>query len=127
MRLAGLVQYLPLPVIGGYLAFIGLFCGESGLRLMTGSSDIVGIEGLLEFFHWHNVKLSLPGIAAAAALFIVSAKVKNRMVLPMLLFSFPILFYVVLLCSGISVEVARNEGWINEKSEVRMNCSGDTM
>ena len=27
-KLAQLVQYLPMPVVGGYLAFIGLYCGE---------------------------------------------------------------------------------------------------
>ena len=28
LRLASLVQYLPMSVVGGYLAFIGFFCGE---------------------------------------------------------------------------------------------------
>ena len=36
LQLAALVQYLPLPVVGGYLAFIGLYCFEAGLSLMTG-------------------------------------------------------------------------------------------
>ena len=42
-RLASCVQYLPLPVVGGYMAFIGLFCGEAGLSLMPGQH----IQGLL--------------------------------------------------------------------------------
>jgi SulP family sulfate permease len=29
------VQYLPLPVVGGYLAYIGLYCLEAGLSLMS--------------------------------------------------------------------------------------------
>ena len=33
-----LPRYLPVPVIGGYLAFIGLYTGEAGLSLMTGLS-----------------------------------------------------------------------------------------
>lgn len=36
LKLAALVQYLPLPVVGGYLAFIGLYCLEAGLSLMSG-------------------------------------------------------------------------------------------
>jgi len=36
LKLAGLVQYLPLPVVGGYLAYIGLYCFEAGLSLMSG-------------------------------------------------------------------------------------------
>ena len=30
LRLASLVQYVPLPVIGGYLAFVGYFCLTAG-------------------------------------------------------------------------------------------------
>lgn len=30
LRLASLVQYLPMPVVGGYLAYIGFFCGQVG-------------------------------------------------------------------------------------------------
>lgn len=36
LRLASIVQYLPMPVIGGYLAFIGYFCGQAGLAFATG-------------------------------------------------------------------------------------------
>ena len=36
LELAMLVQYLPLPVVGGYLAFLGLYCLEAGLTLMSG-------------------------------------------------------------------------------------------
>lgn len=36
LRLASLVQYLPMPVIGGYLAFIGYFCGQAGLAFASG-------------------------------------------------------------------------------------------
>ena len=43
--LAMLVQYLPLPVVGGYLAFIGLYCLEAGLSLMSG----VQVTSLLGF------------------------------------------------------------------------------
>ena len=32
-RLADAVAYLPLPVVGGYLAFIGYFCFEAGVAL----------------------------------------------------------------------------------------------
>ena len=35
LKLGTLVAYLPIPVIGGYLAYIGLFCGQAGLGLMA--------------------------------------------------------------------------------------------
>lgn len=34
-RLAKFVAYLPMPVISGYLAYIGFFCIEAGLSLCT--------------------------------------------------------------------------------------------
>ena len=30
LQLASIIQYLPLPVIGGYLAYIGMYCFEAG-------------------------------------------------------------------------------------------------
>ena len=42
-----LVQYLPLPVVGGYLAFIGLYCLEAGISLMAGLQidNLLGLKG----------------------------------------------------------------------------------
>uniref|UniRef100_H3GQK8 SLC26A/SulP transporter domain-containing protein n=1 Tax=Phytophthora ramorum TaxID=164328 RepID=H3GQK8_PHYRM len=37
-RLASLVQYLPTPVIGGYLAYVGFFMVKGGVALTTGVS-----------------------------------------------------------------------------------------
>lgn len=36
LRLAVVVQYIPLPAIGGYLSFVGYFCIASGLGLGCG-------------------------------------------------------------------------------------------
>ena len=35
-KLAQLVQYIPMPVLGGYLAYIGFFCFEASLSMMAG-------------------------------------------------------------------------------------------
>ena len=52
LQLAALVQYLPLPVVGGYLAFIGLYCLEAGLSLMTGL-QVDSLLGPRAFEQWH--------------------------------------------------------------------------
>jgi MFS superfamily sulfate permease-like transporter len=36
LKLAGLVQYVPLPVVGGYLSYVGYFCFVSGVSLASG-------------------------------------------------------------------------------------------
>ena len=35
-RLASLVQYVPLPVVGSFLAYVGYFCLTSGITVATG-------------------------------------------------------------------------------------------
>eukprot|EP00924_Labyrinthula_sp_SR-Ha-C_P006325 snap_masked-scaffold_31-processed-gene-3.2-mRNA-1 protein AED:0.08 eAED:0.09 QI:0/0/0/1/1/1/2/0/702 len=118
LQLANIVQYLPLPVIGGYLAYIGLLCGESGLRLMTDNENIEGLYGLLYLFDTHTFLLSLPGIIAGLSLFYISHKVRNNFALPILLFSFPCIFYFLIFISGSSLDSARGLGLINELANI---------
>ncbi len=37
LKLASLVQYVPLPVVGGYLGYVGYFCLASGVSLASGN------------------------------------------------------------------------------------------
>jgi hypothetical protein len=54
LKLGNMVQFLPTPVVQGYLAFIGQFCMEAGLGLMAGvtvdcrEKEIGGSGGSLE-------------------------------------------------------------------------------
>ena len=64
-KLAGLVQYLPLPVVGGYLAFIGLYCLEAGISLMSGLQvdsllGVHAIEQWSELLQWDVLCYTLP-------------------------------------------------------------------
>ena len=40
LKLASLVQYVPLPVVGGYLGYVGYFCFASGASVATGERNI---------------------------------------------------------------------------------------
>jgi len=118
LKLARLVQYLPLPVVGGYLAYIGLFCGLSGLHLATGDelSSILDIRHLLNS---HSITLLLPAIGTTTALIIVSKKAKgNPFVFPLCLILMPAIFFLVLKLAGNSLDDAREYGWICQKTPV---------
>lgn len=124
-KLAQLVQYLPLPVIGGYLAFIGLFCGLSGVRLITSSDGLDNLFSLMSAmftFTSHTYLLLAPGLVAAVLLFFAS-KLENNLVLPVALFSFPLIFFLVvsLVSTGSTfserLEDFRSDGWISNTSE----------
>uniref|UniRef100_A0A7S1BZH2 SLC26A/SulP transporter domain-containing protein n=1 Tax=Corethron hystrix TaxID=216773 RepID=A0A7S1BZH2_9STRA len=61
LRLADAVSYLPLPVVGGYLAFIGYFCLQAGVGLCA-SEDMVTVSDWGKVVNVRDVGLVLPGL-----------------------------------------------------------------
>eukprot|EP00037_Helgoeca_nana_P017787 m.169060 g.169060 ORF g.169060 m.169060 type:complete len:1024 (-) comp24150_c0_seq1:110-3181(-) len=119
LRLAALVQYLPLPVIGGYLAFIGFYCFEAGLSLMTGK-QINGIHTWGEVMNHNSAILMAPGLALGISLLFFVQRVQHPAALPCALIAIPALFYVVLIAGGYSLAEARGaygEGWLDKESK----------
>lgn len=126
LELAQYVQYLPLPVVGGYLAFIGLYCGEAGLSMMTSMPidsllSLGRAEQLAEQWsslmqpdalqHW------LPGVLCGIALTVATAKLQHFLVLPCCMLIVPLAFYIVLFSCGLGLEDARAEGWMKNTTE----------
>ena len=124
LQLADAVQYLPLPVIGGYLAFIGLYCFEAALSLMTGL-EITGLLSLddastqwQELAHLRNLWLTLPGIVCGICLLMIVMRVHHYLALPVSLLTIPIGFYSVVLFGGYNLEELADipsgpTGWIS--------------
>eukprot|EP00559_Dactyliosolen_fragilissimus_P004110 CAMPEP_0184862336 /NCGR_PEP_ID=MMETSP0580-20130426/6807_1 /TAXON_ID=1118495 /ORGANISM="Dactyliosolen fragilissimus" /LENGTH=736 /DNA_ID=CAMNT_0027360151 /DNA_START=145 /DNA_END=2351 /DNA_ORIENTATION=+ len=113
LKLATFVQSLPTPVVGGYLAFIGFFCGQNGLAMMAK----VHVKSVLEwnkFFQPESFTLLLPGLLGGITIFCLVKKLKHMAVLPSLIIAMILTFYAVLKLNGISLEEARNGGWFNE-------------
>lgn len=112
-NLANYVRYLPMPVVGGYLAFIGFFCGQSGLALMAN----VEISGLLEWYKAFQPDVFLfvlPGVLGGIWIYTSMRIFKHMGVLPVCIIAILILFYAVLLATGMTIEDARDFGWINQ-------------
>ncbi|KAF4129693.1 Sulfate permease family [Phytophthora infestans] len=77
MKLAELASYLPIPVIGGYLAFIGIFCLYAGLALCTGLI-VNDIGSMIRVFdNPHDILLCVPGVLGGAFLLVVSQRYDN--------------------------------------------------
>lgn len=111
-RLAGLVSYLPMPVVGGYLAFIGLFCLYAGLSLSTGLV-INDFSSLLQLANVREIVLCVPGMVGGLALLLVSQRCENSFALPACILGMPIAFFVLLSLMGISLDDARDYGWVS--------------
>jgi len=116
LKLASYVRSLPTSVIGGYLAYIGFFCGQSGLSLMSG----VGVSSLLQwnrFFQGRALQLVLPGVIGGLCTYISVRKMKHMIVLPTCIFILFLFFYGISSVLDYSLNEARTGGWLNQSSE----------
>jgi MFS superfamily sulfate permease-like transporter len=108
LKLATYVQMLPTCVVGGYLAFIGWFCGVSGLGIMVGKGDVT----LLSLAD--NIVLVLPGVAGGILIYWSVRTFKHVAVLPVGIIILLVLFYVGLILTNKTIEDATAHGWIRE-------------
>lgn len=113
---ANAVSYLPLPVIGGYLAFIGYFCVIAGVGLCISESMIDGnfFTDLQILCDKKLLLLALPGLASGAIMMLVARYAKNGAILPLVMVLLPASFYIVLCFSGYTIEDARHYKWVGD-------------
>eukprot|EP00729_Bicosta_minor_P001132 gene1132-11604_t len=115
LQLAAMVQYLPMPVIGGY----------AGLKMMTGVDEITGLFKRATINGTHhpeihaqnmdNLILLAPGVTLGAVLLLVLQRFRHFAVLPCMLISIPTIYYIVMFATGLSFEEARaahGYGWL---------------
>lgn len=121
LRLAGLVQYVPLPVIGGYLGYLGYYLMISGAFIST-NTDSDGFKSYPDLFDvdgdWWHSRLFKVFIGIACFLFIHAfVSIFNHPAsLPAALLFIPAAFYICLFLSGASLDEVRHHGWLSDTS-----------
>jgi MFS superfamily sulfate permease-like transporter/CRP-like cAMP-binding protein len=110
-KLARLVSYLPLPVIGGQIVFIAAFCFRAAVALSVGH-DLDSFQAWGHLYDPHSVVLVLPGILAGAGLSAVARSFKHFLALPLAMVCVPLVFYGGLYLSGETMDGARDFGWL---------------
>ncbi|CAM9197690.1 unnamed protein product, partial [Ectocarpus sp. 4 AP-2014] len=115
LRLASVVQYLPMPVIGGYLAYIGWFCGEAGLAFACGL-DISGIGDLGVLANREALLLVLPAVLAGLVMYLFLRRFPSPTTLPLLMAAFLGTFFAFLTVTETTLEEARAAGWVSAAS-----------
>ena len=111
-KFASTVQLLPTPVVGGYLAFIGFFCGQGGLSIQAGTA-VTGVLQWGAFFTKGTFKLILPGLFCGIMIYVLVRRIKHMAVLPCCICGMCAVFYLVLLATGTTLEEARDAGWVS--------------
>ncbi|CAJ1919311.1 unnamed protein product [Cylindrotheca closterium] len=110
-RLADAVAYLPMPVVGGYLAFIGYFCLQAGVALCI-STPMMNLLDWGHIFDKGNFVLAVPGLLAGLVLTMTSRLAKSSGALPMVMIVIPALFYLITFLLGFSLDDLRSAGWV---------------
>lgn len=110
-HLAQLVKYIPLPVMGGYLAFVGYFCIASGVGLGV-SVEIGTVASWAGLFHRLPLIKLAPTLAACAAMVVTLERSQHPLALPSVLVALVAVFHAVLYVSGVSLATAQESGWV---------------
>jgi SulP family sulfate permease len=113
LKLASFVQFCPLPVVGGYLAFVGVFMFLSGAGLASGVALSVSPKTWIPLFSFDPLIRLLPALVMVAALSAVQRRARSPYSLPLFLLVVPILFYIVVFLGGWSLSDVRNAGWMS--------------
>jgi SulP family sulfate permease len=109
------VSYLPMPVVGGYLAFIGYFCLQAGVALCI-SKAMTQISDWKYLLDGDLLLLATPGLLSGLLFTLISRKATSDAALPAAMAGVPLLFYVILFFSGVGLEGAREAGWVGQEA-----------
>ncbi|SAL86180.1 sulfate transporter membrane protein [Caballeronia choica] len=101
------LQFLPYPVMGGFLAGTGYLLLTGAFRVMTGRAPSWQTLPLVAQLHW---LAWVPALVVGALATILHRTWKHSAVLPLTLGFGIVLFYVLLHATGISIEHARDMG-----------------
>ncbi|KAF4031657.1 STAS domain-containing protein [Phytophthora infestans] len=113
-RLASLVQYLPTPVIGGYLAYVGFFMVKGGVSLTTGVS-LASVHGWgVLVTSSHSLLLLAPGLAGGVMLSILTSRFRHFAVFPCCILILPASFFFAVWISSYTLDDARAAGFLED-------------
>ena len=102
------LQFLPYPVLGGFLAGTGYLLLAGAFRVLTGEAPhwntLIAVLARLHWLAW------LPAVIVGGLLTLLSRVWNHAAVLPLTLGFGVALFYVLLYAAGLSTEEARHMG-----------------
>jgi hypothetical protein len=100
-----------MPVVGGYLAFIGWFCLVAGIGLAI-SENMTSLPDLVHLANPAALLLAAPALVAGFILTWLSRNVTNDAALPLAMVAIPGAFYLVIAVTGVGMDGAREAGWM---------------
>jgi len=110
LKLGGLIRFIPYAVLHGFLAGVGLFLVFFAVSLATGAT--VTIRHLSPLWGEGALLKWGPAVAYGVALFFITTRWKNPLLLPGILVATVLLFLAAIQLAGIDSATAMTRGWI---------------
>ncbi len=110
LKMGDLLQYIPYPVIGGFLAGSGWLLSVGAFRVLVGHPLTLG--SLPELLSPGLALKWLPGLVFGILLFFIMKRAAHPLVPATMLLGAIALFYLGLALSGASLTEAREHGWL---------------
>ncbi len=112
-KLGGFVRFIPYPVVGGFLA------GTGALLILGAFHTISGIDHhhftIASLFQPNVLLQWVPGLIFAVAMFALPHRIDHFLVIPGIIVSAIILFYVGLAITGTPIAQAQSQGLLLAK------------
>ena len=109
-RTGNLLRFVPVPVVGGFIAGIGWLLLKSGIYLS--SDESLYLTPIGDLLHGDLLKLWVPAFAFGVILLVATRLVKSPFVIPALLGIGLVLFAIGVVVTGSSIESARSGHWL---------------
>lgn len=114
-KLSGVMQYIPTPVMGGFLAGCGWLLLTHSIPIITGLP--AGNWNFSLLFDESHLLRWVPTLVMGIALVFVIRRWRNPILLPAGIIGLAALFYLVLYVKGISVADAMQGEWLIRSTE----------
>jgi SulP family sulfate permease len=103
-------QLIPYPVVGGFLAGVGLLMLSATIHFLSGVT--LTMDSLPQFLSWEMTLRWLPSLIAAGLLYWGINRIRSAMLLPIGLICILVLFYAVAGAWSFSLESLRESGFV---------------
>ena len=104
------LQFVPYPVVGGFMAATGWLLVRGAIQVMTGESltfsHLVWLVEPEPMAHW------VSGLVIAAILLVMTKQYQNSLILPGILLAATGLFYGAVWQSHLPLTTVRGQGWL---------------
>jgi sulfate permease, SulP family len=115
-KLGGFVRFIPYPVVGGFLA------GTGALLVLGALHSISGLDlhhfTIASLFQPIVLLQLVPALIFAIAMFEIPRRIDHFLVIPGIIISAILLFYVAMLITGTPIDLAQEQGLLLQKLPV---------